>query len=57
MAIVTEEQVIHRQQTNCNKINTDSNYMHVNNIKMTNVKNFFVRFIDNKHRLLRLCIM
>ena len=30
--------------------------MHVNNIKMTNTKIFFVRLSDNKHRLLRLYI-
>jgi hypothetical protein len=37
MAIVqTEEQVRYRQQANRSKVNTDSNYTHVNNIKMTN---------------------
>jgi len=41
MAVVTEEQVRYRQEANWNKINTDSNYTHVNNIKMTNVKVFF----------------
>jgi len=57
MAIVTkEERVRYRQQADCSKINTDSNYMHVNNIKMTNVNFFFVRLSDNKHRLLRLYI-
>jgi len=35
-----EEQVIYRQQANCSNINTDSNYTHVNNIKMTNIKIF-----------------
>ena len=41
MAIVAEKKVRHRQQTNCSKINTDSNYTHVNNIKVTNVNIFF----------------
>jgi len=41
MAIVAKEQFRHRQQADCSKINTDNNYMHVNNIKMTNVKIFF----------------
>jgi len=41
MAIVAKEQVRHRQQANCSKINTDNSYTHVNNIKMTNVKIFF----------------
>ena len=40
MAVVTEVQVRYRQQANCSKINMDSNYAHVNNIKMTNVKFF-----------------
>ena len=56
MAIVAKEQFRHRQQADCSKINTDNNYMHVNNIKMINVKIFFVRLSDNKHRLLRLYI-
>jgi hypothetical protein len=34
MVIVTEEQVRY-MQANHSKINTDSNYTHVNNIKMT----------------------
>jgi hypothetical protein len=41
MAIVTEEQVRYRQRANPSKIDTDSNYTHVNNIKMTNAKFFF----------------
>jgi len=41
MAIVTEEQVRNRQEANHSKINIDSNYTHVTNIKMTNVKIFF----------------
>jgi len=34
-------------------MNTESNYTHVNNIKETKVKIFFVRLSDNEHRLLR----
>jgi len=51
MVIVTEEQVRY-MQANHSKINTDSNYTHVNNIKMTKMLFFFVRLSDNKHRLL-----
>jgi len=36
----TEEQVRYRQQANRSKMNTDSNYTHVNNIVVTNVKIF-----------------
>jgi hypothetical protein len=40
MAIVTKEQVRYRQQANVSKMDTDSNFMHANNIKMTDVKVF-----------------
>jgi hypothetical protein len=40
MAIVAKEQIRRRQQADCSKINTDNNYTHVNNIKMTNVTIF-----------------
>ena len=56
MTIVTNRGTSQKQTTNKLQQNKDSNYMHVNNINMTNVKIFFVRLSDNKHRLLRLYI-
>ena len=35
LQLQTEEQARYRQQANRSKINTDSKYTHVNNIKMT----------------------
>jgi len=38
----TEEKVRYIQPANCSKMNTDSNYKHVNTIKVTNVTYFLL---------------